>query len=331
MLRTYDEIWQARQELGGVRIDALGGYVDKNTFPASIRGTVRDAVSYFAVALLGNTSYWRADESERSVPARLRQAVGRRCDGDAAPRRDGHAPARALGRGARRSGELARTTVNATALEGAPWRGSRRCMRHFPTTSGTGRRCGAQARLADARDELVVDGHGATGAALHRSRRFGTKAHQLASDGEKAIPKPPAAALAGRCGKEIEAPRLGSPPWRRMVRASVARAQDPQRHPRLLSGALRPRPRRGAALGVDQSPAAGAELQLLLASHALVEDGAVLPPSSDYRTHRTFITPPLDKLGCTTSSRRWSRRSAAATARTRRLWMSPTWSAARSS
>ncbi len=60
--RTYEELWQHRAELGNEPITRLSEYIEANSYPAGVRGTLRDALSYFYVALLSNTSFWKPQE-----------------------------------------------------------------------------------------------------------------------------------------------------------------------------------------------------------------------------------------------------------------------------
>lgn len=60
---AYLEVWRARGEWGAESLGELAEYVEQNDYPARIRGTLRDAVSYLWVELLADTSLWRPDQS----------------------------------------------------------------------------------------------------------------------------------------------------------------------------------------------------------------------------------------------------------------------------
>ncbi len=60
--RTYEELWQQRAELGNQPVSKLSEYIQANDYPAGIRDTLRDALSYFYVALLSNTTFWKPQE-----------------------------------------------------------------------------------------------------------------------------------------------------------------------------------------------------------------------------------------------------------------------------
>ncbi|HUK13506.1 MAG TPA: hypothetical protein VLW17_09405, partial [Thermoanaerobaculaceae bacterium] len=61
--RAYAEVWAARERLGAAPVGRLGEYIDPNTYPPEVRGTLRDAVSYLFAELLADTSDWRPEQS----------------------------------------------------------------------------------------------------------------------------------------------------------------------------------------------------------------------------------------------------------------------------
>ncbi len=62
-VRAYAEIWQDREAIGRVGVTALADFVEPNDYPKEIRGTLRDAVAYLFAALLSDTSGWRPEQS----------------------------------------------------------------------------------------------------------------------------------------------------------------------------------------------------------------------------------------------------------------------------
>ncbi|MCH9650078.1 MAG: hypothetical protein K0U98_17710 [Deltaproteobacteria bacterium] len=64
-VKAYGEIWQRREEWGSESLGVLGEYINQNDYPARIRGTLRDAVSYLWVELLSNSSLWRPTHSNQ--------------------------------------------------------------------------------------------------------------------------------------------------------------------------------------------------------------------------------------------------------------------------
>jgi uncharacterized protein YfaS (alpha-2-macroglobulin family) len=61
--KAYQDAWKNRAELSREPVQALAEYLEPNTFPPHIRGTLRDAVSYLTVEIIGDTSQWRPEQS----------------------------------------------------------------------------------------------------------------------------------------------------------------------------------------------------------------------------------------------------------------------------
>jgi len=60
---AYLRVWSARDEWGNASLGDLSRYLDQNNYPARIRGTLRDAVSYMWVGLFADSSLWRPGQS----------------------------------------------------------------------------------------------------------------------------------------------------------------------------------------------------------------------------------------------------------------------------
>ena len=101
---------QSAQSWGGESLGELARYIEPNDYPAGIRGTLRDAVSYLFAELLADSSLWRPEQSNelyrldrrRADRRRLRRARRRR---SSSPTR--RPPATQARRGARRPRGLA--------------------------------------------------------------------------------------------------------------------------------------------------------------------------------------------------------------------------------
>jgi uncharacterized protein YfaS (alpha-2-macroglobulin family) len=61
--RAYEEVWKLRAELGKEPVAEWGEFLNPNTYPKEIRGTLRDAVTYLRVQSLANSAYWRPEHS----------------------------------------------------------------------------------------------------------------------------------------------------------------------------------------------------------------------------------------------------------------------------
>ncbi|HQN97132.1 MAG TPA: MG2 domain-containing protein, partial [Thermoanaerobaculales bacterium] len=63
--RAYGRVWHERGRWGEASIGELARYIEQNDYPARIRGTLRDAVSYLWVELLADSSLWRPGQANQ--------------------------------------------------------------------------------------------------------------------------------------------------------------------------------------------------------------------------------------------------------------------------
>ena len=63
--QAYLEVWAQRKGLSGQPVGLLRENLSPNTYPKGVRSTMRDAVSYLFVELLGNTNFWQASHSNQ--------------------------------------------------------------------------------------------------------------------------------------------------------------------------------------------------------------------------------------------------------------------------
>jgi hypothetical protein len=61
-VKAYDRVWQQRAALGQHKVGALAEYLTANNYPEHIRGSLRAAVAYLYVELLADSSLWRPEE-----------------------------------------------------------------------------------------------------------------------------------------------------------------------------------------------------------------------------------------------------------------------------
>lgn len=64
--RSYASVWPEREAWGGESLGSLAEYIQQNDYPARIRGTLRDAVTYLWVELLANTALWGPEQSNET-------------------------------------------------------------------------------------------------------------------------------------------------------------------------------------------------------------------------------------------------------------------------
>ncbi len=62
-VRAYAEVWGLRAQLGELPSGSLGSLLAANTFPEGIRPTLRDALTYLLVDLLADTNGWRPEHN----------------------------------------------------------------------------------------------------------------------------------------------------------------------------------------------------------------------------------------------------------------------------
>jgi hypothetical protein len=76
---AYREAWSHRQDLGEIPVSRWAAYLIPNDYPAGIRGTLRDAVSYLFADLLSSWSLWSLrednDVNRLDLPALIRGDV----------------------------------------------------------------------------------------------------------------------------------------------------------------------------------------------------------------------------------------------------------------
>ncbi len=75
---AYLEVWKDRGAWGEQSIGTLAEYIEQNDYPPRIRGTLRDAVSYLWVELLANTNLWRPEQSNDVFRLDLESLLGPR-------------------------------------------------------------------------------------------------------------------------------------------------------------------------------------------------------------------------------------------------------------
>lgn len=60
---SYAELWATRERWGSRPVGALEEYLEGNDYPSTIRGTLRDVVSYLWAGFLANSAYWQPADS----------------------------------------------------------------------------------------------------------------------------------------------------------------------------------------------------------------------------------------------------------------------------
>ncbi|MCX7944671.1 MAG: MG2 domain-containing protein [Deltaproteobacteria bacterium] len=60
--RAYLRVFANREALSDIKVKSFSNYIQPNSYPERIRGTLRDAITYLYVELLNNTNLWEPDE-----------------------------------------------------------------------------------------------------------------------------------------------------------------------------------------------------------------------------------------------------------------------------
>ncbi len=298
-IAAYADAYREREVLGGLSVEAWPEFIAANNYPRSVRGTLRDAVSYLFVELLGDTALWSPkhenDLYRLDLDALLADDSGLAQLDPADSSR--HPIERAVGvvadleawhRGRReREGELEARLERARRLHAAFSQDADLRRIREDLAARLDRFAGlpwwamGQATLADfVRGEDEPD-------ALARAR-------ELALAGERAAPaKSPGALACRRIVAEIEAPvyqltsMAGDAPGRRSIQ--VQHRNLPVIHLRAYRLDLEQRLRlRGRSLWPDWQ-----ESEALVARRPDAEWRAELPATPDYREHSTYVEPPL--------------------------------------
>ena len=300
--RQLAAVWDDRDTWGDASLGTLSRYIDQNSYPARIRGTLRDAVSYMWSDLLIDSSLWRpvhANETWRLDAVELL---------DAPPEVDlDSTDVHPLAKLAFVLGDLERWHADRDEPEAALEAYLERARRLHDAVDGDDDEAAIRGSVADrleAFDRSLpwYSWGAATLADLWRGADDPdalVRAHNIAADGVAAHPK----SLGGQRSRHIVA-SLEAPSYSLEAMA----ADGPDRRSIGITHAnlerLYLRAYRFDVLDRVES----AEDRALLPSHQDVprflerrtpvhEWTVDLPPTPDYRTHRTWVTPPMTEPG----------------------------------
>src|SRR3569623_3551745 len=298
---AYAELWKLREALGGEPIKRLGDYLDANNYPPEVRGTLRAALSYLFVELLANTQGWTPAQSNEvfqlDMPALQK--------GDPARARGVHHTAGSVHPLVRIAAILddleawhAGRHDRAAALETRLAR-AKLLFAHFPADADRERIVkDLEARLPAFRDRAWWAMGNAALAQLEEQRGRNARAHAAAMAGAARSPTSPGGqlchAIAARLeARDIQVQGMGAdalgqrslllPP--RNLAAVTLRAYPIDLDSRLQKD------------GELSDIPYGQQLGPVLASKPAKEWTVSLPPTPGFKSHQTYVTPPLDKLG----------------------------------
>ena len=302
--RAYLEVWKRRAELGQAPVGALAEYIEPNTYPRPVRGTLRDAVSYLFVELLSDTSAWSPEESHEvfrlDLPALLEEeaaaASPRAADSSA------HPLARIVSVLADLEAWHAAAGRREAALEARLER-LRRLHASFPDASDRARiRRDLEDRLSRLREVSWWAMGMATLSEFLEAEEVPdnlVRALAAARQGASAFPQSPGGRRCLAIAARIEAPDYGlasmssDGPGRRSV--EVTHKNLPALHFRAFAVDLEGRI--AAAQDWNLLPSSAEVADLLRAGRPAREWTVPLPATPDFKSHRTFVTPPLEAPG----------------------------------
>jgi len=303
-LKAALDVWAMREALGKETPSAAALVLTPNDYPKEIRGTLRDAVSYLLVDLLADTAGWTPEQSNEI----WRLDLGALLAGDA--KKDATV-------------DLASPSVHPLVKIGAvlsdleAWHASAgRKGAQLEARLERGRRLSASFTEERDRERIRKDLEGRLGAfrsdpwwamgkaevaELHRggsrpNRRVA--ARREAEEGRAAYPSSPGGQRCLAIVRSIEAPEVRlqamtvDGPGKRSIEVS---------HRNLASLSFRA-VKLDAEKQIEGSKDWSAlptteEMRKLVRREAAAEWKVDLPPTPDYETHRTFVTPPLQEPG----------------------------------
>ncbi|HJW15098.1 MAG TPA: MG2 domain-containing protein, partial [Thermoanaerobaculia bacterium] len=302
--RAYLDAWERREEIGQTPVAKLSEYLEKNDYPPGVRGTLRDALTYLFVELLADTGGWTPGESASA--ARLPLARLLAAEGPAArdlltdPRV--HPLEKAVAILADLEAWHAAAGRREAALEARLER-LRRLHASFTLEADRAAiRKSLEERLARSRDIPWWSMGMATLAGFREARDSPEnliEALAAAREGEKAYPDSAGGKTCRSIAQRIEAPdyqlagMTQDGPARRSI--LVTHKNAPDLHFRAYSVDLLRRIE--SVTDYNLLPSGREAKDLLSASAPAAQWSVTLPPTADYKPHRTFVTPPLSEPG----------------------------------
>ncbi len=301
--RAYGDAWVHRADLSRIPIGSLSEYVVPNSYPTAVRGTLRDALTYLSVDLLADTSGWTPAQSsavEGLALARLLSREGPAADG----RLEG--PGHPLEKMVAALADLEAWHAAAGREEAAFEARLERLHRlHASFTQEQDRaaiRSDLEARLPRFRDVAWWSEGMATLARFRQAEEAPDnliRALAAARQGEKAYPGSPGGEDCRAIAAAIEAPDFQAAS---MSEDGPRRRSIELTHKNVGALYLRAYPvnlvtRVESATDYNLLPS-GQEARALIERESPAASWSVaLPPTPDFKPHRTFVAPPMDTPG----------------------------------
>jgi uncharacterized protein YfaS (alpha-2-macroglobulin family) len=301
---AYAEVWKDRDALGKEPVAKLATYLEANNYPKGVRGTLRDAVSYLLVELLADTRGWSPAQSNdlfqlpfaallKGDPAR--SAAVKLEDGAVHP----------MVKIAAVLDDLETWHAEKKEREGALEARLERLRRLFASFSEDPDRDAVEkelaARLEKGRDvpwwamgkaqlARFVMARGKKGALV--------RARSIAMEGEAAWPHEVGGLTCRSIVKQIEAPdfQVQSMQSDGMEKRSIQVTHKNLGTLHFRAYAVDLQARLASSQDYNLLPS-GYEMKKLFGNRPAAEWKVELPATPDYKSHLTFVTPPLVKKG----------------------------------
>lgn len=303
-VRAYVSLWQQREALGAKKVAALSEFVHPNDYPPGIRDTVRDAVSYFFVNLLADSSGWSPEQSNAVFQLDLSSLLRADAISTAAVRLDdpaNHPLTRLVAVMADLEGWHAGRGEREAALEARLERTRRLYYALSAKADHEAIERDLEARLPGVADVPWFAMGKAQLALFLRQAVDGdlVRARAIAEEGDRAFPASAGGRLCASIVGQIEAPDYQ---LRAMQTDSPGRRSILVSHRNVARLVFRAYPidlaaRIAAATDPQHVLPSRAEMEALVERPPAAEWTVALPPTPDYRSHQTFVTPPMAEKG----------------------------------
>ncbi len=302
--RAYGRVFARREELSNAPLTLLKEYVQPGGYPAHVRGTLRDAVTYLAVELLADSGQWRPAESNELFRLDFARLLGGQLSAEARALDDDkvHPLLRAMAaledleRFHQSQGDSHREAALEARLERL-----RRLHQHF---TERGERAQIVAQLASLLPTYRSLPWWAMGMALHselvREGKGDLKlAHDLSQEGKAAYPDSPGGRICDGQIRAITAPDFSlesmqsDAPGQRSLRVrhkNLGELHFRAYHADLLG-------RLDSAQDYDLLYNSNDVRRLLRDKQPVASWVEKLPATPDYQQHSTYVTPPLKQKG----------------------------------
>ena len=301
-LKVYAELWKDRAQWGEKPPKALAEYIQPNNYPAGIRPTLRDAIGYLAVEMLADTSRWSAEDSNSVYRIDFAALLAGDPDKSKSVRIDDMATHPLLKIGAvldDLESWHAREGQPEAQLEARLERVRRLAASFTRDDEKVALRKDLESRLPKFRQHSWW----AMGMAelAERWQEAGdlVQARAVALDGEKAFAKAPGGQRCRHIVAAIEAPDFQI---QAMSSDAAGQRSIQVNHKNLPAVHFRAYPvdilkRIANAQDYNLLPGYNEFQSILKSGKAAAEWSVSLPSTPDYKSHRTFVTPPMKDKG----------------------------------